>query len=314
MKAIIFDGKLRAVKDHPAPIPKRGEALIKVLMAGICNTDLEIIKGYQGFKGVLGHEFVGVVEKPKKLKGRRVVGEINLTCGACQYCLGGLKTHCPDRTVLGIHGKDGAMAEYLTLPIENLHEVPDNVTDEEAVFTEPLAAAFEILEQVHIKSTDKVLVMGDGKLGLLASMVLNLTQCDLALVGKHRSKLDIAKAQGINTLLLKDLAMGKSYDVVIEATGAAAGFETALALTRPSGTIVLKSTVAEKSRINLFPLVVDEIKVVGSRCGPFAPALKALSKKLVDVRPLIRGVFGFDQDLDAFKRAKGSLKAIIDFR
>ena len=314
MKAIIFDGKLRAVKNQPTPTPKRGEALIRVLMAGICNTDLEIIKGYQGFKGMLGHEFAGIVEKPKRLSGQRVVGEINLSCGTCQYCLGGLKTHCPDRTVLGIQGKDGAMAEYLTLPIENLHEIPDNVTDEEAVFTEPLAAAFEILEQVHIKSTDKVLVMGDGKLGLLASMVLNLTQCDLTLAGKHKSKLDIAKSQGINTLLLNNLAIEKTYDVVVEATGKATGFETALALVRPRGTIVLKSTVAGKSRINLFPLVVDEINVVGSRCGPFAPALKALSKKFIDVRPLISGVFGFNQHLDAFKKARGTLKIIIDFR
>jgi threonine dehydrogenase-like Zn-dependent dehydrogenase len=314
MKAIIFDGKLKVVRNQPTPTPKKGEALIRVLMAGICNTDLEIIKGYQGFKGVLGHEFVGVVEKPKKLAGQKIVGEINLSCGVCQYFLDGLKTHCTHRTVLGIHGKDGAMAEYLTLPIENLHEIPDNVTDEEAVFTEPLAAAFEILEQVHIKSTDKVLIMGDGKLGLLASMVLNLTQCDLTLVGKHRSKLDIAKSQGINTLLPKNLAMRKSYDVVVEASGRAAGFETALGLVKPRGTIVLKSTVAEKSRINLFPLVVDEINVVGSRCGPFAPALKVLSNKLVDVRPLISGIFGFNQGIDAFKRAKDALKIIIDFR
>jgi threonine dehydrogenase-like Zn-dependent dehydrogenase len=299
MKAIIFDGKLKTVNDHPKPRPKKGEALIKVLMAGICNTDLEIIKGYQDFKGVLGHEFVGVVERPQKLKGKRVVGEINLSCGVCQHCLGGLKTHCTHRTVLGIQGKDGAMAEYLTLPIENLKEVPDNVTDEEAVFTEPLAAAFEILEQVHIKSTDKLLVMGDGKLGLLASMVLDLVQCDLTLVGKHRSKLDIAKSLGVNTVLRKDLAIEKTYDVVVEATGKATGFETALALVKPRGTIVLKSKVAEKSRINLFP---------------FAPALKALSKKHIDVRPLITSVFGIDQGLDAFKRAKGALKTIIDFR
>ncbi|MEC4686149.1 MAG: alcohol dehydrogenase catalytic domain-containing protein [Nitrospirota bacterium] len=320
MKAVFFDNKLEFVEDYPVPEPAEDEALIRVSRAGICNTDLEIRKGYSGFKGIIGHEFVGVVEKingkDRGLTGRRVVGEINCGCGLCSYCLRGLKNHCPNRKVLGILNKDGAMAEYITLPAKNLLKVPENITAEEAVFTEPLAAAFEITQGVHIKPTDKILVMGDGKLGLLCCLVLNLLQADLSLVGKHEDKLRIARGQNVKTILLDNLEMEKSYDTVVESTGSADGFEMALKLVKPGGTVVLKSTVAEGREMNLAPLVIDEITVVGSRCGPFKPALRALERKSIDVRPLITGIFPFERAKGAFEKAeeKGSLKVIIDFR
>jgi threonine dehydrogenase-like Zn-dependent dehydrogenase len=323
LKAIVFDGELRAVRDHPAPEALANEALVKVLLAGICDTDLEITRGYMGFRGVLGHEFVGVVEKARDrhLIGQRVVGEINCGCGLCGYCLAGLRSHCPGRKVLGISGKDGALAEYLSLPLENLHTVPENVPDEEAVFTEPLAAAFEITEQVHVRPTDRVLVMGDGKLGLLAAMVLGLSSNDVSLLGKHEHKLGIARARNIKTMLLGDLPLGdlkkrKIYDTVVEATGSAGGLELAMGLVKPRGNIVLKSTVAEGKEMNLAPLVIDEVTVTGSRCGPFGPALGALARGLVEVRPLITGIFPFERAEEAFKKAgqRGSLKVLVDFR
>jgi threonine dehydrogenase-like Zn-dependent dehydrogenase len=320
MKAVVFDRELRFTEDRPAPRPEEGEALIRVLMAGICNTDLEIIKGYMGFQGVIGHEFVGVVEEingnDRGLLGKRVVGQINCGCGVCLYCLKGLENHCPERKVLGILNKDGALAEYMTLPVGNLFEVPENVPDEEAVFTEPLAAAFEITEQVQVKSADRILVMGDGKLGLLISLALKLTDPDVTLIGKHERKLEIAKVQKVNTVLLEDLKAEKAYDIVVEATGSADGFQMALRLVRPRGTVVLKSTVAEKKEINLAPLVIDEISVIGSRCGPFGPALKALSDRLLDVRPMITGIYKLDDAKEAFERAgeKDPLKVIVDFR
>ncbi len=320
MKAIVFDNELRFVEDYPVPEPHNNEALIRTLMAGICNTDIEITKGYMGFKGVIGHEFIGVVEKingkDQKLVGKRVGGEINCGCGVCKYCKKGLKNHCPDRKVLGIFNKDGAFAEYITLPLENLHKVPENISDDEAVFTEPLAAAFEITKQVQIKPEDKILVLGDGKLGLLISFVLRLYNSGLTLVGKHEEKLKIAREQNINTALPDNLQIKKDYDIVIDATGSADGFEMALKLVKPRGVVVLKSTVAEGRPINLAPAVIDEITVIGSRCGPFEPALEALSKRLINVRPLITEIFPFSKAKIAFDRTmeKGSLKIIIDFR
>ncbi len=319
MKAAVFDGNLRFVTDQPRPVPGKGEALLRVLMAGICNTDLEILKGYMGFQGVLGHEFVGVVEDApgsEGLVGKRVVGEINLGCGRCGHCLGGLRTHCPERAVLGILGKDGAMAEYVTLPIKNLHKVPESVADEEAVFTEPLAAAFEVAEQVHIRPSGRVLVMGDGKLGLLVSLVLGLSQADVTLLGKHENKLGIARAQGVRTAVLDTFKPERGFDIVVEATGSAGGLEAALSFVRPRGTVVLKSTVSEGKAINLSPVVVSEITVVGSRCGPFAPALRALSRRLLDVEPLITGIYGFQRAREAFEKAgeKGRIKILLDFR
>jgi threonine dehydrogenase-like Zn-dependent dehydrogenase len=320
MKAIVFDGSLKCENDRPVPQPARGEALIRVRIAGICNTDQKIVRGYAGFKGVLGHEFVGVVEEVNgdgaNLKGKRVVGEINIGCGTCEYCRTGLKEHCVKRRVTGIHGKDGAMADYVTLPTGNLHIVPDEVTDEEAVFTEPLAAAFQILNQVHFRPSCKVLVMGDGKLGLLISLVLSRSAVDVALAGKHESKLVIARAQKVITLLADRLGSEHVYDAVIDATGSAGGFEMALDLVKPRGILVLKSTVAEKNAVNLSSVVVHEITVLGSRCGPFAPALRALADGSVDVKPLITAVFPPGEALKAFAADAGkeSLKVLIDFK
>lgn len=319
MKAIVFDDELKFLEDLPVPEPKEGEALIRVSTAGICETDLEITKGYMGFKGILGHEFVGEVVEVKggrdDLIGKRVTGEINCSCGRCDSCLRGLKTHCQERTVLGILGRDGAFADYVTLPLDNLVEVPENVTDSEATFTEPLAAAFEILEQVHVRPTDKVLILGDGKLGIQISLVLNLTQADVTLVGKHENKLKVARDQSVKTKLLKDLPMEKKFDIVVDATGSEEGFETALKLIRPRGRLVLKTTVAASRKMNLSPIVIDELTIIGSRCGPFEPALRALSKGAIDVLPLISDVYGFDRANEAFLRTqeRGTLKVLIEF-
>jgi threonine dehydrogenase-like Zn-dependent dehydrogenase len=319
MKAIIFDGGLKFVNDYPVPEPGNGEVLIKVRLAGICNTDLEIIKGYMDFRGIIGHEFVGVVEKingdNQRFVGKRVVGDINCGCGACQYCKIGMKRHCPSRTTLGIASKDGALAEYVTLPVDNLFVVPDNVKDEEAVFAEPLAAAFEVLEQVHVRSQDTILVLGDGKLGILVALVLHLSQAQVILAGKHESKLTIARDQGVPTIALEKLVVKKTFDIVVDATGSTHGLESALQYVRPRGTIVLKTTAAEKTIINLAQVVVDETHIIGSRCGPFEPAVRALSERSIRVGPLISGIYSFSRAAEAFAKAqeKDSLKVIIDF-
>lgn len=320
MKSIFFDSELKYVDTYPDPDPGPNEALIKVLMAGICNTDLEITKGYMGFKGVLGHEFVGVVQKvnapDQSLVGQRVVGEINCFCGTCEYCQRDRKSHCPNRNTLGIVNKDGAFAEYLTLPISNLWIVPSQILDEEAVFVEPLAAAYEILEQIHLSPNNHVLVLGDGKLGLLCAFVLNLAGQEVTLCGNHPKKLQIALKQRIATILRTDLKPDKGYDVVIESTGVATGFDTAVHCVRPRGFIVLKSTIAAGKEVNLTPLVIDEITLVGSRCGPFGPALRALSKGFFPLRPMISGTYRLEQFKEAFAKAceRGTLKVLFDIR
>jgi len=319
MRAIEFNNDIKFHTQYENPVPIEGEALVKVLMAGICNTDIEIIKGYMGFKGILGHEFIGIVEEinsgDQKLINKRVVGEINCACGTCDYCLKGLSTHCPNRDVLGILNKNGCFADYITMPLGNLHEIPDSIANEEAVFVEPLAAAFEILEQIHIKPSNRILILGDGKLGLLTALALNLTMADITLVGKHNSKIDIAKSWGINSILLDQLEITKNYDVIVEATGTIGGFEMAQNLVKARGTIVLKSTVAGSKNINLAPLVIDEISLIGSRCGAFKPAIRALQKKLIDIKPLISGKFKFTEADKALElsKTKGILKVIIDF-
>lgn len=320
MRAVYFDGALMVKTDYPVPEPAADEALVRVRLAGICNTDIEIMKGYMDFKGVLGHEFVGVVERgtgrAASLAGRRVVGEINIGCGRCSACHAGFTTHCAGRDVLGILAKDGAMADYLTLPAGNLIEVPDGVSDEEAVFTEPLAAAFEIMEQVHVKPTDRVLVMGDGKLGLLCAMALASTRAEISVLGHHQHKLSIVSNLGLTTYTRPEDAGGRAYDIVIEATGSAKGLGTALSLVRPRGTVVLKSTVAASAELNLAPIVIDEITVVGSRCGPFRPALRAMASGAVDVMPLLGGIYRIEDSIKAFDAAKqrGALKILIDLR
>ncbi len=328
MRALVYrDHTVTFEPAYPHPTPKPGEVLIRVSLAGICNTDLEITRGYMDFQGVPGHEFVGIVEAlhesvplRAELIGKRVVGEINAAChrADCWYCMRDMPTHCPNRTTLGIVNRDGAFAEYLTLPVENLHLVPDNVSDEEAVFTEPLAANFEMLEQVHVRPTDRAVVLGDGKMGQLAAQVLALSGCDVMMVGKHEEKLALVAQRGITAHLLEDIQTftlpgAERVDLVVECTGTAQGLELALRLVRPRGTVFLKSTVANPSTLYLAPIVIDEIRVQGSRCGPFAPALRALSQHTIDVRPLISALYSLDEGLAAFQHAgeKGVLKVLM---
>ena len=315
MKAVVFDNVLKLDNNYPMPVPQKGEALIKVNTIGICNTDYEITLGYMGYKGILGHEFTGVVEKAenKDLIGKRVVGEINCGCGQCDWCAQGLERHCFNRSTLGIWQREGCFAEYVCLPEKNLLVIPDNVTDEEAVFVEPLAAALEILEQVHIPPYKRVIVLGDGKLGLIIALALNAAGLDITLVGKHEEKLNIAKAQGVKTELLNNLKIEKAYDFVVEATGSITGFETSLALTKPRGTLILKSTIAASKEFNLAPIVIDEITVLGSRCGQFAPALRMLEQKRIDVKPLISDIYAIDDSIEAFERnkEKSSVKVLV---
>jgi threonine dehydrogenase-like Zn-dependent dehydrogenase len=289
-------------------------ALVRVDLAGVCNTDLELVKGYMAFRGVLGHEFVGTVaEGPGSWPGKRVVGEINFGCGACNWCRRDLGRHCPHRRVMGILDADGAFAELVAVPVSNLHEVPVNVASDLAVFTEPLAAAFEILEQVDVEPGSEATVLGDGKLGLLVAQVLHQAGVQVLAVGKHPEKLAILENRGISTVQ-RDRWVGGMADLVVEATGTAAGFEAAVAATHPRGTLVLKSTVAGSTQLSLAPLVINEITVVGSRCGPFQPALEALATGSVDVRSLISERVPLSDAADALRLAAepGRLKVLIE--
>jgi len=335
MKALRFDEEGLRVAEVPTP-SRAGEALVRVTLAGVCNTDLEIARGYAGFEGTLGHEFVGVVESAPgapELVGRR---EINAVCGVCAHCRGGRPTHCANRTVLGILNRDGAFAEYTCLPWANLHRVPDNVPGEAAVFTEPLAAALEIVERAHIRPTERVAVIGDGKLGLLCAQVLRLPGCEVVVVGRHPERWELLHSLGIATVHVDQNSVGEgakgrrgehaatsparplarspqSFDVVVDCTGSASGFELAMAMVRPRGAIVLKSTVAQGKPLNLAPLVIDEIQVLGSRCGPFREAIKALAAKEVDVASLIHRRMKLDQGVEAMNLAgrPGVLKVIL---
>ncbi|HUV38674.1 MAG TPA: alcohol dehydrogenase catalytic domain-containing protein [Planctomycetota bacterium] len=317
MNAVVFDGTLKLVKDHPEPQPGPGEALIRTRVAGICNTDLEITRGYMAYRGVLGHEFVGTVERAPDdaLVGRRVVGEINLPCGSCDVCRRGLGNHCPNRKVLGIDGHPGALAEFLTLPVVNLHVVPDDVSDDEAVFTEPLAAACEILRQVDVPLGTKVCVLGDGKLGLLVLQVLEPVAGDITLVGTSLDKIHRVGSSAVHRVLADELEVSPRFDLVVDCTGSPAGFTRAMRLVRPRGTVVLKTTAAEATTVNLAPIVVNEITVVGSRCGPFDEALRLLEAHGVDTKPLIAARFDIDRALDAFDAARepATLKVLVDF-
>ena len=295
-KAVGAAGSRLAVADDQA-------ALIKVHLAGICSTDLQIFKGYMNFHGVPGHEFVGsVVEGPRELMHKRVVGEINFACGRCEFCRLALDRHCPNRSVMGILNADGAFAEFVAIPPMNLHVVADSLSDEEAVFTEPLAAAFEILEQVQVNLGDEVLVLGDGKLGFLCAQVLRLASDKVALAGKHPDKLKLIKRFGVRTILLNDWEP-KRFDIVVEATGSDSGLQLAMSSVRPRGTLVLKSTIAGEHRVSLAPLVINEITVVGSRCGPFAPALNALRERSVSVTPLIEKIYPLSEGIEAVAHA-----------
>jgi threonine dehydrogenase-like Zn-dependent dehydrogenase len=313
MRALVFDGSLRFLPHAPCEAPP-GEALVRVSMAGICNTDLEIARGYMGFQGILGHEFVGVVEQSpdSAWTGRRVAGEINASCGQCETCAAGRRTHCPNRTVLGILNRSGAFADYLSLPVENLHAVPDRVPDEAAIFVEPLAAAFQILEQLAVGPADRVLVLGPGKLGCLVAQVLARTGAPVTLLGRRPDRADLARAWGCDFALASEYD-GPPADIVVDCTGSAAGFEQAMRFTRPRGILVLKSTVAEGVPLNLAPLVINEITVVGSRCGPFPPAIQALAERTVDVESLLKEVRPLDEGLAAFAEAArpGMLKVAL---
>ena len=321
MKAVVFNEELKLVNDYPKPVPKKGEALVRVTLAGICNTDYEITKGYMGYNGILGHEAVGVVEEindeDKSLLGKRVVSEISYGCKEpdCEWCAQKLYRHCPNRHTLGIWQKDGCFCEYFTMPLEVLFEVPENVEDEQVVFVEPLAAAIEITEQLHIKPMDKVVILGDGKLGLITALALNALNINVTLVGKHQNKLDIAKKQGVEVRLLNNFEIKKEYDIVIEATGSVSGFETAMALTKPRGVLVLKSTVAASKEFNLAPIVIDEITVLGSRCGQFPPALRLLKSGKIDLKPMISATYSIDKALEAFEKNKEKdvLKVLLKF-
>ena len=318
MKALRFiDGQL-GLADGQRP-DGEGEALVRVVKSGICNTDLEIVRGYAGFEGTIGHEFVGVVEKAddaSHLVGKRVVGEINAGCGTCEKCLSGDSRHCPGRTVLGIHGRDGAHAEFLQLPSRNLLVVPDNVTDEQAVFAEPLAAAYGISEQVEILPETKVAVIGDGKLGLLCAMTMTLKSQNVTIIGKHASKIAIAEKSGVDGVLLGNVLpwMSRGFDVIVEASGSESGLATALDLVRPRGKIVLKSTFHGTPAWAASRFVVDEITIVGSRCGRFAPALDLLASGAVNLDDLIDDEMPLSYGVAAMGRAakKGTLKILLD--
>ena len=316
MLALVFDGSPVLRSDYPEPRCAKGEALIAVKVAGVCSTDLEILKGYMGFRGVMGHEFVGVMaDGPKPWIGKRVVAEINCVCGRCDMCTRGLSNHCRSRGVLGIDGRDGAFAQYVAIPVRNLHEVPAGVSDEAAVFVEPLAAAFQIIRQIKCAGNDNVVVLGDGRLGQLIVRVLKLRVRRLLMVGRHAAKLEAAEKQGVQTILEADFVPSAQADVVIDATGSPGGLELAMKEVRPRGTIVLKSTTAAGAGgLDLAPLVINEVTVVGSRCGPVPDALRALLRREVDVSALISRRFPLSEAAAALEAARSSenIKVLID--
>lgn len=314
MKAAYFDGsKISLRNDYPNP--KLGEALVKVRLAGICGTDLEMLQGYASYTGVLGHEFVGeIIESANgDLVGKRVVGEINAGCGKCQMCTTGLERHCPQRTVLGIYKRDGAFAQYLSLPEKNLHVIPDSISDEQAVFVEPLAAAFEIEEQLKIDRDSKIAILGDGRLAQLITRVLRINHKNITCFGKHQSKLELVSKLGIKTKIDITSEDEHTFDVVVEATGSESGFLDTMRLAKPRGTVVLKSTMASKNKLDLTIAIVNEITFVGSRCGPFRPAIQALATGVVSVDDLIDSVYPLDKLDEALTAAKspGRLKILL---
>ncbi len=315
MKALWLENNQIALREIPQP-NNPNEALIKIRKAGICGTDLELVKGYYPYTGILGHEFVGeVIDAPdRNWIGARVVGEINAVCGKCEACLNGRPTHCENRTVLGISNRDGVFAEYTTLPLGNLYRVPDSVPDEMAVFTEPLAAALEIQQQIQIKPTDRVLVIGAGRLGQLIAQTLALTGCDLHVVARHALQQNLLTARGIK-IISEENIQPRKWDIVVEATGSPDGFNIARKAIRPRGTLVLKSTYKGEMNVNFSSIIVDEINLVGSRCGPFAPALRLMEKRAVDPTVLIAEEFKLNDMVKAFDKAaqRGVLKVLAAF-
>ena len=321
MNALWLENNAISLRKVPEP-QKPGEALIKVRKAGICSTDLELVRGYYPYAGVLGHEFVGEVaaltpapspDGRGEIKiGDRVVGEINAVCNQCEQCLNGRPTHCENRTVLGIVNRDGVFADFTTLPIANLHRVPASIPDEMAVFTEPLAAALEIQEQVQVKPTDRVLLVGAGRLGQLIAQTLSLTGCDLHVVARHKHQQNLLAARGIRVIAEEEV-QPRRWDIVVEATGSPGGFELARRAIRPRGTLVMKSTYKGGMNVNFSSIVVDEVNIVGSRCGPFAPALRLMESRQVDPTVLIDSEFSLGKALKAFEHAAetGVLKVLV---
>lgn len=314
MKALHFDGqKMTFRTDYNNP--KSGEALVEVNLAGICGTDIEILNGYMSYQGIPGHEFVGVVKESqnKDLIGKRVVGEINVGCGICESCKKGLERHCPYRTVLGILRRDGAFAQFLSLPEKNLHVIPDQIHDEQAVFVEPLAAAFEIKEQINLKKESNIAIVGDGRLAQLVALVLNLSCQNITCFGRHKNKLELLKNLGIKTKIGIEPDDNQKFDLVVEATGSNSGFENTMKLIKPRGIVILKSTLASKKNIDLTPTVINEVTVVGSRCGPFRPAIHALASGMISVDNLIDSTYSLEKFQDAFEHTKkpGTLKILL---
>ncbi len=314
MKSVWLESNQISLRDVSQP-RKPNEALIKIRKAGICSTDLELVKGYYPYTGILGHEFVGQVVEAEDASwiGQRVVGEINVVCNQCEQCLNGRPTHCENRTVLGIVNRDGTFAEFTTLPIANLHRVPDSVPDEMAVFTEPLAAALEIQDQINLRPTDRVLLIGAGRLGQLIAQTLALTGCDLRVVARHAHQQSLLRARGIRTVSEEEIQPWR-WDVVVEATGSPSGFSLARKAIRPRGTLVMKSTYKGEISVNFSSIVVDEINLVGSRCGPFEPALRLMESRQVDPTVLIADEFKLEDALKAFEHAAetGVLKVLVE--
>jgi len=305
VRAVTFHGSLSYRSDHPDPRPADGECLIRVHLAGICGTDLHILGGHMGFRGVLGHEMVGTVAQGSPpWRGKRVVAEINCVCRQCDMCHSGLSNHCRRRTVMGIVGRDGCFADFVAAPEANLHAVPDAVSDEEAVFVEPLAAAYQVIAQCPIEARMNVSVVGSGRLGILVAQVLAQKGCKLTVIGRNPAKLLLCEKRGLQTIPLDEVAPRADRDVVVECSGSPAGLDLATRLVRPRGTIVLKSTFAKSEPLNLSPIVVDEVRVLGSRCGPFQEAINALARQAIEVRSMISRVFPLDQALPAFNAVR----------
>ena len=314
MRALVLHcGSVSLKTDYPVPEPGSNESLIRVLRAGICETDLQLIQGYMQFQGVLGHEFVGIAQDGP-YKGERVVGEINCSCHQCETCRSGLPNHCPRRTVLGILNHDGAFADYIAVPRRNLHRVPAEISNEHAVLTEPLAAAFQIPVQLDLQPSARILVLGAGRLVNLCAQVTKSYGCQVMVIGKHPSKLALLEQLGIEVQLLSQVEPFRDFDVVIACTGSASGLPVALRFVRPRGTIVLKTTLALEQTMSFAPFVIDEIRLVGSRCGPFERALQALKSRHVDVAPLISETYPLSNARLALERARtsDSLKILLD--
>ncbi|MBL8817418.1 MAG: alcohol dehydrogenase catalytic domain-containing protein [Planctomyces sp.] len=311
MRAVLFDRVLQYRSDAVLRSVSEGEVVVDVRLAGICETDLQLCRGYMGFSGILGHEFVGIA-RTGRFAGQRVVGEINCSCHACALCRRGLERHCSQRTVIGILNHDGAFAESVVVPESNLHLIPESVTDEVAVFVEPVAAACRIPEQIVV-DRQNVTVLGDGRLGNLCAQVLRHHGALVTVVGKHEAKLRLLRQIGIKAISLQDLSGERTSDIVVDCTGSSTGLETAVRIVRPCGTIVLKTTIADRQTMHMAPLVIDEITMIGSRCGPFGPALRLLEHGSVSVTPMISGRYKLEDAIEAFERAsrKDTLKVLL---